>query len=84
MDDIKFETDQVPRMNLSTAKESALAKWIVKLGITDNTTTANYILLATAILFIGITIFMYAGIFSEPEQVPLSVEEQQALDNMPL
>ena len=84
MNDIKFEVDQAPQVNLSTAKESILAKWIVKLGITDNIATANYILLAIAILFIGITIFMYVGIFSEPTQVPLSIDEQQAMNDMSL
>lgn len=77
MDDIKFEVDQAPRMNLSTAKESSFAKWIMKLGITNSITTANYILVAIAVLFLGITIFMYARIFSGNEQAPVSVEEQQ-------
>ncbi len=84
MEDIKFEVDQSPRMNLSTAKESAFAKWIVKSGITDNTTTANYILVGIAVLFLSITIFMYARIFSEQEQIPFRAEEQQMMDDMSL
>lgn len=84
MDDIKFEVDQSPRMNLSTVKESTFAKWIVKTGITDNITTANYILVAIAILFIIITIFMYIDIFSEPKQIPISAEEAQMMEDMSL
>lgn len=85
MENIKFEVDQSPRMNLSTTKESALAKWIVKLGITDNITTANYILVGITALFIGITIFIYARIlFSNPKQTPSSAEEEQMMDNAPI
>ena len=84
MENIKFEVDQAPRMNFSTTKESSFAKWIVKLGITDNITTANYILVGIIVLSLGITVFMYARIFSEPKQAPLSTEAQQAMDDMPL
>ncbi len=68
MQEIEFETDQVSRTSsspyLTEKKEPAMVKWLTKLGIKDEE-TANFVLLGIAGLFLGITIFIYAGLFAE-------------------
>lgn len=81
MDDIIFEVDQTPQINLATTKESTLARWIIKLGITDDIVTSNYIIVAIAGICIGISIFIYAGILNENKQIQSSVEERKVLND---
>ncbi len=69
MQDIKFETDRSFDINLSrntvSTKGGFILKLLAKLGISDTVTT-NYILFGMAVILIGITIFMYAGILKDP------------------
>ncbi len=71
MQGMEFETDQINRASQSQysteKREPTMVRWLIKLGINDPA-TANFILLGIAGIFIGITIFMYAGIFAEPER----------------
>lgn len=70
MQGIEFETDNTSsstQKNTTTQKTSMLVQWLLKFGVKD-TTTANYILLGTAGIFLGATIFIYAGLLGEPEK----------------
>ena len=70
MQGIEFETDNTsssPQKNTSTQKTATLGQWLLKFGLKD-TTTANYILLGTAGILLGSTIFIYAGLLGEQKK----------------
>lgn len=69
MQGIEFETDSVnssTQKNIPTEKTPTMVQWLLKFGVKD-TSTANYILLGTAGILLGATIFIYAGLLGEPE-----------------
>lgn len=70
MQGIEFETDNAsssPQKNLPTEKTSAMVELLLKFGVRD-TSTANYILLGTAGILLGTTIFIYAGLLGEQKK----------------
>lgn len=70
MQGIEFEEDndfrglKVRTVPSSIEKPSFIMNLLEKFGIADKT-TANFILLGIAMVFFGITIFLYAGILGE-------------------
>lgn len=69
MQGIEFETDNASsssQKNISSEKTSAMVELLLKFGVKD-TSTANYILLGIAGIFLGISIFIYAGLLSKPK-----------------
>lgn len=69
MQGIEFETDNASsslQKNIPSKKTSAMVELLLKFGVKD-TSTANYILLGTAGILLGATIFIYAGLIGEPE-----------------
>ena len=70
MQGIEFETDNAsssPQKNIPTEKTSAMVELLLKFGVRD-TSTANYILLGTAGILFGTTIFFYAGVLGEQKK----------------
>lgn len=70
MQGIEFETDNAsssPQKNIPSQKTSAMVELLLKFGVKD-TSTANYILLGTAGILLGATIFIYAGLLGEPKE----------------
>lgn len=70
MQGIDFEDDRnlsglATRVLVQTAKPSFMMRLLTRVGVED-TAVANYILLGVAAIFFGITIFLYAGVFTEP------------------
>jgi len=69
MQGIEFETDNASsskQRTMTTQKTPIMVQLLMKFGVKD-TATANYILLGTAGIFLGITIFLYAGILDKPK-----------------
>ena len=56
-----------------------MIRWLANFGVIDST-VANYILIGTAAIFIGVSLFIYAGLVSEPAKNP--VLEKQAMLRM--
>lgn len=80
MQGIEFETDNAsssPQKNIPTEKTSAIVELLLRFGVKD-TSTANYILLGTAGILLGATIFIYAGLLGGPEKKN-SLEAQSIL-----
>lgn len=72
MQDIEFEDDIYKSTKQEvTATPSLMKSILFKLGVKD-ATIVNYILLGVAMLFFGITIFMYAGVLSNKTDVILT------------
>lgn len=69
MQNIEFETDKSYPAGAYTsgevAREPMMVRWLAKVGITD-TSLANYILIGVAGIFLGVTVFLYANVLSEP------------------
>ena len=82
MSDIEFETDKAIREidgnNAPINETPRMVRLVMKLGIKD-TTTASYILVGIAVVFIGFAVYMYAGIFKEPQK-DWSLDAKAALD----
>lgn len=72
-------------LSTPVAKQGFLMGLVEKTGIADKT-TANFILLGIAMIFFGITIFLYAGILGESVPSKLSAEQitaqQKAMNEM--
>lgn len=73
MEGIQFEEDReyaglkARAVDGGAEKQSFMMGLLEKVGITDKT-TANFALLGVAIVLLGITIYMYSGIFAEPKR----------------
>ncbi|MEK7459952.1 MAG: hypothetical protein AAB628_00125 [Patescibacteria group bacterium] len=71
MSEIEFETDSIVgdmnRRKTSAEEVPFFVKWLMQLGVRDST-TANYILIGATAFFIGAAIYLYAGIFEEPQK----------------
>lgn len=61
----------------STEKPSIAMKLIEKAGVTDKM-TANFILLGIAIIFFGISIYLYSGLLKGSKPLKLAPEQLQA------
>jgi hypothetical protein len=69
MQGIEFETDNAsssPQKHIPAEKTSAMVELLLKFGVKD-TAMANYILLGTAGILIGIAVFLYAGVLNKPQ-----------------
>ena len=58
-----------------------MVKKLMDLGV-PSAGLANMILLAVAIVFFGLTIWLYAGILGVPKQAPLTPEQMAAQQQM--
>lgn len=70
MQGIEFEDDKnlsglLTKVPVQSAKPSFMMGILAKIGVIDKT-TANFILLGVAAAGLGVTIFLYAGLLSEP------------------
>lgn len=80
MQGIEFETDNASsstQKHIPAEKTSAMVELLLKFGVKD-TAMANYILLGTAGILIGATIFIYAGLLGEPKK-DLSLDARSLL-----
>lgn len=77
MQGIEFEDNRdfsgiSTKVSVQSMKPSLMMKLLAKIGIADKT-TANYILLAIAIVGFGLTIFLYADLLSsKTEEIIIS------------
>lgn len=66
MNDIEFDTDKNYSLNAYTSqgvtRDPVMIRFLMKLGVPD-ATLAGYILIGIIVIFFGITIFLYAGVF---------------------
>lgn len=71
MQGIEFETDKsytpssYAQQGAPAQQTPTMVRWLMRIGVVD-ISSANYILLGIAGLFLGVTIFLYAGALSEP------------------
>lgn len=83
MQGIEFEDDKnmsglsMKAPQAPAEKQSFMMKLLEKVGIKDKA-TANFILLAIAVIFFAITIYLYAGILGGNTPSKLTPEEMQA------
>lgn len=71
MQDIEFEEENSYQIKDVVAKQSFMKSILSKVGVSDPA-TANYVLLGVAVVFFGITIFMYAGLLGNEADVILT------------
>lgn len=82
MQNVEFETDQIPgATNHPAKKEAWMVQMLMKMGV-PSAGLANVILLAVAILFFGLTIWLYAGLLGGPKQIPLTPEQMAAQEQV--
>lgn len=85
MQGIEFEDDRSNQGSTVTdrgnrnSRPSAMMRLLFKIGVSDPS-AANYILLGIAVLFFGITIFMYADILSGGPKKDPSLDARAALE----
>lgn len=72
MQNIEFEEENSYQIKDVIAKQSLMKSILSKVGISDPM-TANYVLLGVAVIFFGITIFMYAGFLGNEADVILTI-----------
>ncbi len=62
-DNMTFETDDSSTSEeTGGGRQSFIMRLIMKMGAKDET-TANYILIGLAVVFLMITVYLYAGVF---------------------
>jgi hypothetical protein len=85
MQGIEFEEDSSfsrlsPRASqIPSGKPSFMLRALKKVGVIDKT-TANFILLGVAVIFFGVAIFLYAGIFGD--NIPSKQTAEQIADKV--
>ena len=81
-----FNTPPIVHSKEPTGRPSLILGLLIKIGVSDRT-TANIILLGIALVFFGITIFLYAGILGNSMPSKQSADQiavqARALREMP-
>lgn len=85
MNEIEFDTDKDYAPNTfsynTKSRSSGMAGILYKMGISDPA-VANFVLIGIAGIFLGVTIFLYAGVLVKPKPNPTNAQELQRLGSM--
>ncbi len=67
MSNIQFEDSNYRAPNYSSSSGRGMANWLIQKGLVKNEAAAEIFLLVVALIFLGISIFLYTSSNNTPE-----------------